>query len=55
MKKFFGIFLLSAAILPASGQRVLTLDSCRQMALRNNKHPHQVPAPRECYRYLRAH
>ena len=37
MKKFFGIFLLSAAILPASGQRVLTLDSCRQMALRNNK------------------
>ena len=37
MKKFFGIFLLSATILPASGQRVLTLDSCRQMALRNNK------------------
>ena len=37
MKKFFGIFLLSAAIVPASAQRVLSLDSCRQMALRNNK------------------
>ena len=35
MKKFFGIFLLSAAIVPASAQRVLSLDSCRQMALRN--------------------
>ena len=37
MKKFFGIMLLSAAIMPAQAQRVLSLDSCRQMALRNNK------------------
>ena len=37
MKKFFGILLLSAAILPVDAQRVLSLDSCRQMALRNNK------------------
>jgi outer membrane protein TolC len=37
MKKFFGIMLLSAAIVPVQAQRVLSLDSCRQMALRNNK------------------
>ena len=37
MKKLFGILLLQAAIMPASAQRVLSLDSCRQMALRNNK------------------
>ena len=37
MKKIFGIMLLSAAIMPAQAQRVLSLDSCRQMALRNNK------------------
>ena len=30
MKKFFGIMLLSAAIMPAQAQRVLSLDSCRQ-------------------------
>ena len=37
MKKYFGILLLSAAIAPVQAQRVLSLDSCRQMALRNNK------------------
>ena len=37
MRRFFGIILLAALVLPASAQRVLSLDSCRQMALRNNK------------------
>ena len=37
MKKTFGIFLLSAVITPVWAQRILSLDSCRQMALRNNK------------------
>lgn len=37
MKKFFGILLLFAFMMPAHAQRVLSLDSCRQMALRNNK------------------
>ena len=33
----FGFWLMAAGCLPAGAQRVLTLDSCRQMALRNNK------------------
>ena len=37
MRRFFGIILFAALVLPASAQRVLSLDSCRQMALRNNK------------------
>ncbi|WP_033150243.1 TolC family protein [Prevotella sp. RM4] len=37
MKKTFGIILLSAVITPVGAQRILSLDSCRQMALRNNK------------------
>ena len=37
MKRFIGITLLVAFVAPASAQRVLSLDSCRQMALRNNK------------------
>ncbi len=37
MKKTFGILLLFAAVMPAYAQRVLSLDSCRLMALRNNK------------------
>ncbi|MDO4984328.1 MAG: TolC family protein [Prevotella sp.] len=37
MKKAFGILLLSAVITPVGAQRILSLDSCRQMALRNNK------------------
>ncbi|SEA25366.1 Outer membrane protein TolC [Xylanibacter ruminicola] len=37
MKKTFGVLLLSAVITPVWAQRILSLDSCRQMALRNNK------------------
>ena len=37
MNKTFGIILLSAVITPVWAQRVLSLDSCRQMALKNNK------------------
>ena len=37
MNRIFGILLFSAVIMPAQAQRVLSLDSCRQMALRNNK------------------
>ena len=33
----FGFWLMAFGFLPASAQRVLSLDSCRQMALRNNK------------------
>ena len=38
MNRLFGILLLVGGVaLPASAQRVLSLDSCRAMALRNNK------------------
>lgn len=37
MKHLIGLFLLSGIVLPAGAQRVLSLDSCRVMALRNNK------------------
>ena len=37
MNRLIGLFLLTCAILPAEAQRVLNLDSCRAMALRNNK------------------
>ncbi len=33
----FGFWLMAFGFLPAGAQRVLSLDSCRQMALRNNK------------------
>jgi len=33
----FGFWLFAFGFMPASAQRVLSLDSCRQMALRNNK------------------
>ena len=33
----FGSLLLTFAIMPVAAQRLLTLDSCRAMALRNNK------------------
>lgn len=36
-KKYFCLCILLACLLPANAQRVLTLDSCRAMALRNNK------------------
>ena len=37
MKKFVTILLLLGALTPAKAQMVLSLDSCRAMALRNNK------------------
>lgn len=39
MKKFlaFSVWLLVLGILPLEAQRLMTLDSCRAMALRNNK------------------
>lgn len=37
MRKALTFFVLIAAVLPAEAQRVLSLDSCRAMALRNNK------------------
>ena len=39
MKKYlaFGFWLMAFSYQPAAAQRVLTLDSCRAMALRNNK------------------
>ena len=37
MRKFFTLCLCVGAMLPAFGQQVLSLDSCRAMALRNNK------------------
>ena len=33
----FGFWLMAFGFLPAGAQRVLSLDSCRQLALRNNK------------------
>jgi len=37
MNKFIGLILLVGTAMPVSAQRLLTLDSCRAMALRNNK------------------
>ena len=37
MNRFIGLVLLVGAVMPVSGQRLLTLDSCRAMALRSNK------------------
>ena len=37
MHRLFGFVLLVGAVMPVSAQRLLTLDSCRAMALRNNK------------------
>ncbi len=37
MRRIFSIILLTSAILPLSAQQVFTLDSCRSMALGNNK------------------
>ena len=37
MKKVFTICMLAASLLPTEAQQLLTLDSCRAMALRNNK------------------
>ena len=37
MNRLLGLLLLAGAAAPISAQRLLTLDSCRAMALRNNK------------------
>ena len=37
MNRLIGLVLLVGAVMPVSGQRLLTLDSCRAMALRSNK------------------
>jgi len=37
MKRILGLFLLAGLATAAEGQRLLSLDSCRAMALRNNK------------------
>ena len=37
VNRLIGLVLLVGAVMPVSGQRLLTLDSCRAMALRNNK------------------
>lgn len=37
MKKVLTIFLLTGFILPTEAQQILSLDSCRALALRNNK------------------
>ncbi len=37
MNRFIGFLLLVGASLPVGAQRLLTLDSCRALALRNNK------------------
>ena len=37
MNRFIGLILLVGAVMPVSAQRLLSLDSCRAMALRNNK------------------
>ena len=37
MNRFIGLILLVGVAVPLSAQRLLTLDSCRAMALRNNK------------------
>ena len=37
MNRFIGLILLAGAVMPVSAQRLLSLDSCRAMALRNNK------------------
>ena len=37
MNRIVGLLLLIGAVMPMEAQRLLTLDSCRQMALRNNR------------------
>jgi outer membrane protein TolC len=37
MNRLLGLLLLVGAVVPAEAQRLLTLDSCRALALRNNK------------------
>ena len=37
MNRLSGLILLAGVVMPVSAQRLLSLDSCRAMALRNNK------------------
>ena len=37
MNRLIGLILLSCAVNTVEAQRILSLDSCRAMALRNNK------------------
>ena len=37
MNRFVGLILLAGAVMPVDAQRLLSLDSCRARALRNNK------------------
>ena len=37
MRRLIGLVVLSGVMQAAGAQRILTLDSCRAMALRNNK------------------
>ena len=37
MNRLIGTFLLAGIVMPAAAQRLLSLDSCRALALRNNK------------------
>ena len=37
MNRIIGLFLLIGGVMPVGAQSLLTLDSCRQMALRNNR------------------
>ena len=37
MNRIVGVFLLVGIMLPAVAQRLLSLDSCRALAIRNNK------------------
>ena len=37
MNRFVGLILLAGAVMPVDAQRLQSLDSCRAMALRNNK------------------
>lgn len=53
MKHLIGLLLLSGMVLPGAAQRVLSLDSCRAMALRNNKQLAVSDMKREMARNMR--
>ena len=43
MKKIITIFMMMGALIPAGAQaQALSLDSCRAMALRNNKQINEI-------------
>lgn len=53
MKKTIGLLLLAGLALPGTAQQLLTLDSCRAMALRNNKQMGVSKMKQEVARNLR--